>query len=222
MAHPPQGGLAVRTPVAGRAGQTIAGSKWRQATTDFAKQLAGFAAIVEVEELRGYTAVGATTGSRQGVGAASANRGQRPTMFAQILSTQLLPVQGQRGCRSRGWLGQGSVGIDVKIAVVRMRGHPSIGGDDAVSSAGQETYAGGLLNMQQQLPPIPVGATVRVQVPSGRRVTQVVSIPEQKTIPFEKAEPYTQFRLQPFDALAMALVECEQNASGGCHERVRE
>jgi hypothetical protein len=67
----------------------------------------------------------------------------------------------------------------------------------------------GLLNMQQQLPPFPVGATVRVQVPSGRRVTRVVSIPEQKTIPFEKAGPYTQFRLQPFDALAMALVEYE-------------
>ena len=67
----------------------------------------------------------------------------------------------------------------------------------------------GLLNMQQQLPPIPVGATVRVQVPSGRRVTRVVTIPEQKTIPFEKAGPYTQFRLQPFDALAMAFVEYE-------------
>jgi hypothetical protein len=45
----------------------------------------------------------------------------------------------------------------------------------------------GLLNMQQQLPPFPVGATVRVQVPTGRRVTRVVSIPEQRTIPFEKA-----------------------------------
>ena len=67
----------------------------------------------------------------------------------------------------------------------------------------------GLLNMQQQLPPIPVEATVRVQVPSGRRVTRVVSIPEQKTVPFEKAGPYTQFRLQPFDALAMAIVEYE-------------
>jgi len=67
----------------------------------------------------------------------------------------------------------------------------------------------GLLNMQQQLPPIPVGATVRVQVPSGRRAMRVVSIPEQKTIPFEEAGPYTQFQLRPFDALAMALVEYE-------------
>ena len=67
----------------------------------------------------------------------------------------------------------------------------------------------GLLNMQQELPQIPVGATVRVQVPGEGRVTRVVLIPEQKTIPFEKAGPYTQFRLQPFDALAMAFVEYE-------------
>jgi len=38
---------------------------------------------------------------------------------------------------------------------------------------------------------------------------RVVSIPEQKTIPFEEAGPYTQFQLRPFDALAMALVEYE-------------
>ena len=67
----------------------------------------------------------------------------------------------------------------------------------------------GLLNMQHEIPQIPVGATVRVQVPSGRRVTRVVSIPEQKAIPFEKAGAYTQFRLRPFDEFAMTLVEYE-------------
>ena len=41
-------------------------------------------------------------------------------MPAQILSTQLLPVQGERGCRGGGRLGQGNLGIDVKIAVVRV------------------------------------------------------------------------------------------------------
>jgi hypothetical protein len=67
----------------------------------------------------------------------------------------------------------------------------------------------GLLNMQQEFPAIPVGATVRVQVPSGRRATRVVSVPQGKEIPFEKAEVYTQFRIQPFEALAMALIEYE-------------
>jgi len=67
----------------------------------------------------------------------------------------------------------------------------------------------GLLNMQQEFPAFPVGATVRVQVPSGRRAKRVVSVPEGKEIPFEKAGPYTQFRVQPFEALAMALIEYE-------------
>jgi hypothetical protein len=98
----------------------MVGSKLRQATTDLAKQLAGLLAIVEVEELRGCGAVGATTTSRQGVGTASANRGQRPTMLAQILSAQLPPVQGRRSCRGGGRLGEGSAGIDVEIAIVRM------------------------------------------------------------------------------------------------------
>ena len=41
-------------------------------------------------------------------------------MLALILSTQLLPVQGGRGGGGGGRLGQGSAGIDVEIAVVRM------------------------------------------------------------------------------------------------------
>jgi hypothetical protein len=65
----------------------------------------------------------------------------------------------------------------------------------------------GLLNMRQQLPPIPLGATVQVHVPSGRRATRVVRIPDRKTIPFEKAGPYVKFRIEPFEVLAMAIVE---------------
>jgi hypothetical protein len=67
----------------------------------------------------------------------------------------------------------------------------------------------GLLNMQQQLPPIPVSATVRVQVPSGRRAKSVVLLPERKAIQFEPIGPYVQFRLEAFESLAMALVEYE-------------
>jgi hypothetical protein len=67
----------------------------------------------------------------------------------------------------------------------------------------------GLLNMQTEFRQIPVGATVRVQVPSGKRTKRVVSVPEGKEIPFEKVGPYTQFRLEPFKVLAMAFVEYE-------------
>jgi hypothetical protein len=67
----------------------------------------------------------------------------------------------------------------------------------------------GLLTMQQQLPALPVTATVRVQVPGGKRVTAVVHIPERQPLKFKTAGAYVQFDLEPFTALSMALVEYE-------------
>lgn len=65
----------------------------------------------------------------------------------------------------------------------------------------------GLLNMQRDLPPVPVGAVVRVQVPEGRRATGVVSVPDRKALAFEMVGRYVQFRLEPFPVITMALVE---------------
>ena len=65
----------------------------------------------------------------------------------------------------------------------------------------------GLLNLQEQLPLIPVAATVRVQLPSGRRVSAVVHLPDREAIPIRTVGPYVQFHLEPFEALAMALIE---------------
>jgi len=68
-------------------------------------------------------------------------------------------------------------------------------------------FLAGLLNMQQQLPPIAVGATVRVLVPPGFQATGVFRLPEHEPIPTEKDTQYIQFRLEPFKVIAMALVE---------------
>jgi hypothetical protein len=65
----------------------------------------------------------------------------------------------------------------------------------------------GLLNMQSITPPLPVGAKVRVGVPSGRRVSSVVLLPDRKPLKFETAGPYVQFSVEPFEILAMALVQ---------------
>jgi hypothetical protein len=65
----------------------------------------------------------------------------------------------------------------------------------------------GLLTMQEQLPPIPVTATVRVQAPSGKKVTAVLHLPERKPLKFRAAGAYVQFDLEPFDSLSMALIE---------------
>jgi len=65
----------------------------------------------------------------------------------------------------------------------------------------------GLLNMQEQVPTIPVGATVRVLLPVDRRARRVLHIPDQKEIPFAKAGSYIQFSIAPFKIITMALVE---------------
>jgi len=65
----------------------------------------------------------------------------------------------------------------------------------------------GLLSMQQQVPPLPVDATVRVQLPSGRSPSRVVRAPDLQSIPFKKIGPYVQFPIGPFDTFTMALVE---------------
>jgi hypothetical protein len=71
----------------------------------------------------------------------------------------------------------------------------------------QSRLLAGLLNMQSITPPLPVGAKVRVNVPSGRRVSSVVLLPDRKPLKFETAGPYVQFSLEPFEILAMALVQ---------------
>ena len=55
--------------------------------------------------------------------------------------------------------------------------------------------------------PIGLGATVRVQLPTGRKATAVLRLPEREEIQFRGAGPYVEFRLEPFETLAMALVE---------------
>jgi hypothetical protein len=65
----------------------------------------------------------------------------------------------------------------------------------------------GLLSMQSFLPAIPVGATVRVQPPSGRTVKGVYQLPERKSVKFESVGAYQQFKVEPFDMFTMLLVE---------------
>ena len=67
----------------------------------------------------------------------------------------------------------------------------------------------GLLTMQQQLPPFPARATVRVQVPAGKKVTAVKHVPDLMPLEFTPAGPYVQFQVEPFTSLCMAVIEYE-------------
>ena len=64
-----------------------------------------------------------------------------------------------------------------------------------------------LLNLQQEMPPSAVSATVRVQVPSGRTAGKVLRVPDMKPIAWQKKGPYLEFRVEPFDVFSMAIVE---------------
>jgi hypothetical protein len=65
----------------------------------------------------------------------------------------------------------------------------------------------GLLNMHDEIPPPSESAKVRVQIPSGRRATAVVRVPDRKPIPFEYVGQYVEFHLDKFSVIAMASVE---------------
>jgi hypothetical protein len=64
-----------------------------------------------------------------------------------------------------------------------------------------------LLNMDWQLVPLKLDATVRVHVPAGRSATAVLALPERKAIQFKRAGQYVEFHVEPFETMTMALVE---------------
>ena len=64
-----------------------------------------------------------------------------------------------------------------------------------------------LLNLQRQLPQIPVPATVRVLPPSGAQIRCVRRRPGGDETPMTHVGPYVQFHVAPFDTLAMFTLE---------------
>ena len=66
-----------------------------------------------------------------------------------------------------------------------------------------------LLNLQRQLPQVPVPATIRVQPLPGQRVHRVRRLPQQMPVTFVDAKPYVEFQVEPFDTLAMFALDYE-------------
>jgi len=69
------------------------------------------------------------------------------------------------------------------------RNTPAVGRDDLVPSDEQEAAAGGPAEYAAAIAALPVPATVRVQVPSGKRVTAVAHLPERKPLKFDLVGP---------------------------------
>jgi hypothetical protein len=67
----------------------------------------------------------------------------------------------------------------------------------------------GLLNLQRQLPQIPVGAKVRVLLPEERLAKRVLLLPENVPVPFVQEGDFARFEVAPFDTLAMLAIDYE-------------
>jgi hypothetical protein len=65
----------------------------------------------------------------------------------------------------------------------------------------------GMLNLQTQVPTIPVAATIRAQVPAGSNAHKVLLLPEQKPIAFSRSGSYVAFQVPEFKLVSMALIE---------------
>lgn len=65
----------------------------------------------------------------------------------------------------------------------------------------------GILNMQDQTPPDPVSATVRVRAPEGKSITAVRRLPARDAVPYVRKGPYAEFRVPEFRELAMYVIE---------------
>ena len=71
----------------------------------------------------------------------------------------------------------------------------------------QQRLLVGLLNMQRQLPQVPVSAMVRIKVPSGSDFKQVLRVPDRTPAPFTRVSEYVQFEVEPFDGIAMFVCQ---------------
>ena len=75
------------------------------------------------------------------------------------------------------------------------------------AQSGKRRLLAGLLNLQTQYPQVPVPATVRVKLPPGQSAQRVLLLPGRKPIDFQRLGTQIQFRLEPFDTLALLLIE---------------
>jgi len=65
----------------------------------------------------------------------------------------------------------------------------------------------GMLNLQAEVPTIPVAPTIRIQVPTGHRARKVSLLPEQIDVTFSPNGSYISFQVPPFKLVCMALVD---------------
>lgn len=129
--------LTVGTPVDGFWG-SIARGEGRQSGADFAADLSGLTAVVEVEVVGGSPAVAATTALRDLSLAPSLDRSERLALLFLIGRQELFPIPGrQLGDRLRR-LAERSPWINIEVTIVGMLLPESVSGFDFRFSFGKD------------------------------------------------------------------------------------
>jgi len=73
--------------------------------------------------------------------------------------------------------------------------------------AERRRYVVSLLNLQQELPQLPVGATVRLTLDAGQRARQVARLPDEAPVLFRAAGEHIAFDVPPFDTFTMLAID---------------
>ena len=73
----------------------------------------------------------------------------------------------------------------------------------------KKSLVAGFINLETELPRIPVPASVSVLLPEGNRVRNVFLLPEKGTLPFQISGGKISFRVPAFDAIAMVEIQYE-------------
>lgn len=87
-------------------------------------------------------------------------------------------------------------------------GHPSIE-MTLFHQSEKKRLLGCLLNMEWNFAPLKVDAKVRVLMPPGCSAKAVVDLPGRNAIQFKREGEYVEFRIEPFETMAMVAVEYE-------------
>jgi hypothetical protein len=86
--------------------------------------------------------------------------------------------------------------------------HPSVEATLFHQTAKKSLLAG-FINLETELPQIPVSASVQVMLPEGKSVRSVLLLPERETLAFQISDGKISFRVPPFDAIAMVQIQYE-------------
>jgi hypothetical protein len=73
----------------------------------------------------------------------------------------------------------------------------------------KKSLVASFINLETELPQIPVPATARVMLPDAKKTRSVELLPERRPLPFQLSNGRVSFQVPAFDAIAMVEIQYE-------------